>query len=67
MGSGDPVPEDAPLQPISPYGLPKLMVDWMFQDAAFAGLLDYVALRYFRSRAQTRINAPDNPHRTPRT
>ena len=67
MGSGDPVPEDAPLQPISPYGLPKLMVDWMFQDAAFAGLLDYVALRYFNvagadPHQRTRQSTPNATH-----
>lgn len=47
MGSDAPVREDAPVQPISPYGRSKLMVEWMLQDAAAAGDLDYVALRYF--------------------
>jgi len=47
MGSDAPVREDAPVQPISPYGRSKLMVEWMLQDAAAAGALDYVALRYF--------------------
>jgi UDP-glucose 4-epimerase len=45
--SSEPVAEDAPLQPISPYGRSKLMVEWMLQDASRAHDLNYVALRYF--------------------
>jgi len=45
--STDPVGEDAPLAPISPYGRSKLMVEWMLQDASRAHDLRYVALRYF--------------------
>ncbi|CAH1651273.1 UDP-glucose 4-epimerase GalE [Chelatococcus asaccharovorans] len=42
-----PVPEDVPLQPVSPYGRSKLMSEWMLQDTAFAHGLKYVVLRYF--------------------
>ncbi|MGO4871177.1 MAG: UDP-glucose 4-epimerase GalE [Roseiarcus sp.] len=45
--SAEPVGEDAPLDPISPYGRSKLMVEWMLQDASRAYDLRYVALRYF--------------------
>jgi UDP-glucose 4-epimerase len=43
----EPVGEDAPLDPISPYGRSKLMVEWMLQDASRAHDFRYVALRYF--------------------
>jgi UDP-glucose 4-epimerase len=42
-----PVPEDVPLNPVSPYGRSKLMSEWMLQDAAEAHGLKYVILRYF--------------------
>jgi UDP-glucose 4-epimerase len=42
-----PVPEDAPTEPISPYGASKLMTEWMLHDTAAAHDLRYVALRYF--------------------
>ena len=32
-----PVPEDLPLDPVSPYGRSKLMTEWMLQDTARAG------------------------------
>jgi UDP-glucose 4-epimerase len=46
-------PEDVPLKetsvtkPESPYGASKLMVEKVLEDAAKAGLLEYIALRYF--------------------
>lgn len=43
----DPVTEDEPLKPISPYGRSKLMVEWMLEDVARAHDLSYVILRYF--------------------
>lgn len=43
----NPVPEDARLQPISPYGSSKLMTEIMLRDAAHAHDFRYVALRYF--------------------
>lgn len=39
--------EDAPLAPINPYGLSKLMSEWMLRDLAAVTPLRYVALRYF--------------------
>ena len=42
-----PVPEDAPLAPINPYGASKLMVEWMLRDAGAAHDLTYATLRYF--------------------
>jgi UDP-glucose 4-epimerase len=42
-----PVPEDAPTQPISPYGWSKLMTEIMLGDADRAHGLGHVILRYF--------------------
>jgi len=42
-----PVKEDAPPQPISPYGWSKLMSELMLADAARAHGLRHVTLRYF--------------------
>jgi UDP-glucose 4-epimerase len=39
--------EDTPTQPINPYGLSKLMSEWMLRDVAAVADLNYVALRYF--------------------
>jgi UDP-glucose 4-epimerase len=47
MPAENPVSEDAPTVPISPYGSSKLMSEWMLRDAAFAHGIGYVALRYF--------------------
>lgn len=46
-GYGEPVPEDAPTAPESPYGRSKLMVEQALNDAAAAGQLRPVILRYF--------------------
>ena len=45
--TSEPVSEDMPLAPISPYGRSKLMVEWMLEDASRAYDFRYVALRYF--------------------
>jgi UDP-glucose 4-epimerase len=42
-----PVPETAPLDPLSPYGASKAMTERMLADAAAAYGLRYAALRYF--------------------
>jgi UDP-glucose 4-epimerase len=47
MPKENPVGEDAPLAPMSPYGTSKLMTELMLRDAARAHDLRYVALRYF--------------------
>src|SRR5690606_2114856 len=43
----EPVTEESPLLPESPYGRSKLMSEWMLRDAAAAYPLTYTALRYF--------------------
>ena len=43
----DPVSEDTPLAPMSPYGRSKLMTEMMLADVAAAHPLTYGALRYF--------------------
>ncbi len=45
--SAEPVSEDAPLHPVSPYGRSKLMVEWMLEDAGKAHDLRAAVLRYF--------------------
>lgn len=39
--------EDSPTAPINPYGLSKLMSEWMLRDVAAVNPMRYVALRYF--------------------
>ncbi|MFK8016057.1 MAG: UDP-glucose 4-epimerase GalE [Gammaproteobacteria bacterium] len=41
------ISEETPTAPINPYGMSKLMSEWMLRDLAFASDLRYVALRYF--------------------
>jgi len=43
----EPVAEDTPLTPMSPYGRSKLMTEWMLQDTAAAHPFSFGALRYF--------------------
>jgi UDP-glucose 4-epimerase len=42
-----PVQEDSPKQPINPYGMSKLMTEFMLADVAAAHPINYCALRYF--------------------
>ena len=42
-----PVTEDSPKAPINPYGMSKLMTEFMLADTARAHPLNYCALRYF--------------------
>jgi UDP-glucose 4-epimerase len=39
--------EDSPTTPINPYGLSKLMSEWMLRDLAAVSPLRHVSLRYF--------------------
>ncbi len=43
----EPVAEDDPLKPVSPYGKSKLMSEWMLRDTGAAHGLNFVILRYF--------------------
>jgi UDP-glucose 4-epimerase len=45
--AGGEASEDSPTQPINPYGVSKLMTEWMLRDVAAVTPLRYVALRYF--------------------
>jgi UDP-glucose 4-epimerase len=45
--TSEPVTETAALNPMSPYGRSKLMVEWMLADAGRAHDLRHVVLRYF--------------------
>ena len=47
MPDTNPVYENAPLNPISPYGSSKMMTEIMLQDTSNAHDLRFVALRYF--------------------
>ena len=42
-----PVTEDTPQRPINPYGMSKLMTEYMLRDTAAAHPLNFCALRYF--------------------
>lgn len=42
-----PVTEDSPKRPINPYGMSKLMTEFMLADTAAAHPINYCALRYF--------------------
>jgi UDP-glucose 4-epimerase len=42
-----PVTEDSPQRPINPYGMSKLMTEFMLADTARAHPINYCALRYF--------------------
>jgi UDP-glucose 4-epimerase len=42
-----PVTEDSPREPINPYGMSKLMTEFMLADTTAAHPINYCALRYF--------------------
>ena len=47
MPEVNPITEDTPFAPISPYGTSKMMTEMMLKDTAAVTDLNYVALRYF--------------------
>ena len=47
VSDGSPIAENAPLDPVSPYGSSKLMTETMLRDVAKAAPLRYGVLRYF--------------------
>lgn len=44
-----PITENHPQSPINPYGNSKMMIEKILKDYSQAGLIDYVALRYFNA------------------
>jgi UDP-glucose 4-epimerase len=42
-----PIPETAPLRPVNPYGVTKLMTEWTLRDLTEMSDMRYAALRYF--------------------
>jgi UDP-glucose-4-epimerase GalE len=48
-----PIPEDAPKQPINPYGRSKLMVEHILEDFSHAYGQTFAALRYFNAAGAT--------------
>lgn len=49
-----PIDEKHPQRPTNPYGQSKLMIEQVLSDLSAAGLLKYVALRYFNACGATR-------------
>ena len=66
MPSVDIIKEDAPTNPINPYGKSKLIIEWMLDDFAKSYNLDYVILRYFNA-AGAHINGRIGENHTPET
>ena len=67
MPEVNPVSEEAPFAPISPYGTSKMMTEMMLKDTAAATDLNYVALRYFNvagadPKARTGQSTPEATH-----
>jgi UDP-glucose 4-epimerase len=67
MPKRNPVTEEAPLDPINPYGRSKLMTEWMLRDAGQAHSLRYAVLRYFNvaggdPRSRTGQSTPKATH-----
>lgn len=63
----NPVNEDIPVNPLSPYGRSKLVTEWMLQDVATAHGFGFVSLRYFNvagadAKGRTGETTPDASH-----
>jgi UDP-glucose 4-epimerase len=57
--TADLVTEDTPCHPESPYGITKLVGEWMIRDTARATGLRYVSLRYFNVAGVSRPELSD--------
>ena len=57
-----PITEQAPQQPISPYGRTKLMMEWALRDSAAAWGLASVSLRYFNASGAARDGTIGEDH-----
>ena len=55
-----PIPEDAPLRPVNPYGESKLMAERMLPWYEQAGGLRYVSLRYFNAAGASDLRGEDH-------
>ncbi|MHC5038420.1 MAG: UDP-glucose 4-epimerase GalE [Planctomycetota bacterium] len=53
-----PIPEDAPLQPVNPYGRIKKQIEEVLHDLSAAGLMAFASLRYFNASGAE----PDGSH-----
>jgi len=58
-----PIAEDAPQEPISPYGRTKLAIEWMLRDCAAAWGLGATALRYFNAAGAAADGTLGEDHR----
>ena len=63
----DPVTEETPTVPVSPYGSSKLMTEWMLRDVAATGALRFGVLRYFNvagadPKGRSGHSSPDATH-----
>ena len=56
----NPINEDAPLVPESPYGETKVVGEWMTRDEGVANGLSWVALRYFNVAGAAHDDLGDN-------
>jgi UDP-glucose 4-epimerase len=56
----NPINEDAPLVPESPYGETKVVGEWMTRDEGIANGLSWVALRYFNVAGAAHDDLGDN-------
>ncbi len=58
-----PIPEDAPIAPVNPYGRSKAMAERILEDAAGAGQVRAVCLRYFNAAGASKDGRWGEDHR----
>ena len=61
--AAQPIPETAPLEPVNPYGRSKAMAERILQDAAGAGQLRAICLRYFNAAGAAADGSMGEDHR----